>query len=57
MRWPKRGDLPFWSPPGEISKNGCWVWFNGCWMYDGDTFFELVKNTIIGWKDDRNLVE
>lgn len=46
------------SPPGEISKQGCWcLWdFSGPYLYTGDNFWQLLKYVFKNWKDERQLV-
>lgn len=46
----------FRSKPGEISEKGCWVCFQGIWMYCGNTFLGLLIDMAQNWKNDRNLV-
>lgn len=53
---PTPGGHLHWSPPGEISANGCWVFFDGPWMYVGDTLRALVWQMVTEWRHDRHLV-
>jgi hypothetical protein len=39
-----------------ICPEACWVCFNRCWMYTGDTLLGLLREMIVSWKSDRNLV-
>lgn len=49
--------LPFWSPPGETSEHGQWVWFLGAmWMYNADTIPQLVWQVVFEFRNDRHLV-
>lgn len=46
----------FYSPPGEISRYGCWVAVHECWMYLDDTLAGVAKVAYKNWKSDRFLV-
>lgn len=45
-----------WSPPGEISKEGCWVGFESCYLYTGETIGDLMYQMGQDWQDDKHLV-
>ena len=45
----------FWSPPGEISENGCYVCYHHIYMYTGATLWDLLRDMVGNWKSDRNL--
>ena len=42
--------------PGVISPNSCWVLIYDCWMYTGDTVFQLTKTVVKNWKSDKYIV-
>lgn len=51
-----RSKFPFWSAPGEISNDGCWVLVDDCWLYTGSTLLELLAQVVGEWRNDRHMV-
>lgn len=47
--------FPRWSPPGEISKDGCWTWSDGGWLYIHDHLLGLYWQMLTEWRADHHL--
>ena len=45
----------FESPPGEISKDGCWVGIEANWLYTADSREDLMKLITKEWRWDCHL--
>lgn len=47
-----------WSPPGEISKEGCWICWHDMYLYTGldNTLESLIKVLNEEWEDERHIV-
>ena len=46
----------FWSPPGEISRDGCWVCFESCFMFTGSSLLGLLWQVVTEWRNERHLI-
>ncbi len=46
----------FWSPPGEMSEDGCWVLIHHEYMYIGNTVISCLWKALTGWNADKHLV-
>ncbi len=46
----------WYSPPGEISKDGCWVAASDCWLYTSPTLLRLLWVVFRELKQDQHLV-
>lgn len=46
----------WYSSPGEISANGCWVGTHSCYLYTHDKLLGLLWQIITEWKNDRHVV-
>lgn len=46
----------FYSPPKEISENGCWVCFANMRMFCGDTRLQLLWQVVKGYNNDKYIV-
>ena len=47
---------PYKEKAGVISKDSCWIYFAGCYMYTADTFIDLLIVIATEWEDDKHLV-
>lgn len=45
-----------WSPPGEISGEGCWVIVGESHLYIAGTWLGVVWLAVTEWCHDRHLV-
>ena len=46
----------FKEKPGVISDDACWVCFSGCYMYTGDTLFQLFVDMLKFWNSDSRMI-
>jgi hypothetical protein len=44
-----------WSPPGELSLDGCWTAYATGYLYIADTRWALVRQVWTEWEHDRHL--
>lgn len=46
----------FKEKAGMISENEIWICIDSCWLYTGDTLFELLWCILKEWRSDKHLV-
>lgn len=48
--------LIYKAKPNDVSKKAIWVCVHDCYLYTGDTLFQLLKQMFNNWDSDQHFV-
>jgi len=48
--------LIYKAKANSLSNKNVWICLSGCYLYTGDTLFQLLKQMINNWESDHHMI-